>query len=70
LGLGLAGVAEYLDRSLRSEDDVRLALALPVVATIPMIEPPAKSTPRRKLFAGTAGVVLTLAAGAARFVLR
>ena len=52
LGLGLAGVAEYLDRSLRSEDDVRLALALPVLATIPVIEPPAKSTLRRKLFAG------------------
>jgi len=65
VGLGLAVVAEYLDRSLRSEDDVRLALALPVVATIPVIEPPAKSTTGRKLFFGTAGAVLTLAAGAA-----
>ena len=37
IGVGVAGGAEYLDRSLRSEDDVRLALALPVLATIPEI---------------------------------
>ncbi len=36
-GLGLALLFEYLDRSLRSEDDVRVAIGLPVLATVPLI---------------------------------
>ena len=37
VGLGLALLLEYLDRSLRSEDDVRVAIGLPVLATVPFI---------------------------------
>jgi hypothetical protein len=64
VGIALAAGAEYLDRGLRSEDDVRLALALPVLATIPVITP-AKGALRNKLFAGSAAKMLVMAAGAA-----
>lgn len=42
-GLALAFVVEYLDRTMRSEDDVRVALSFPVLATIPMLDPPSRS---------------------------
>jgi uncharacterized protein involved in exopolysaccharide biosynthesis len=35
LGLGLALLLEYRDKSLRSEEDVVFALALPVLALVP-----------------------------------
>ena len=34
-GVAWAAAAEYFDRALRTEEDVRLALNLPVLATIP-----------------------------------
>ena len=37
LGVGLALLLEYLDRTLRSEDDVRVAIGLPVLAAVPLI---------------------------------
>ena len=37
VGLMLAGLFEYFDRTMRSEDDVRSALKLPVLAAIPLI---------------------------------
>jgi polysaccharide chain length determinant protein (PEP-CTERM system associated) len=37
VGLGLAALMEYFDRSMRSEEDVRVALNLSVLATIPVI---------------------------------
>jgi polysaccharide chain length determinant protein (PEP-CTERM system associated) len=66
IGLTCAGTAEYLDRGLHSEDDVRLALALPVVATIPVINPKQMPKKSRRLLARFASaVVLTaVAAGA------
>jgi polysaccharide chain length determinant protein (PEP-CTERM system associated) len=64
LGLGAAVGAEYLDRGLRSEDDVRLALALPVVASIPVIGVKAKAARRWKLLGASAAVVM-LPTGAA-----
>ena len=72
VGLGAAAIAEYLDRGLRSEDDVRLALALPVLATIPVIGGTPKNglMKRWKLLAGSAVVMVAVAAGAAWFVLR
>jgi len=71
IGLGAAAVAVYLDRGLRSEDDVRLALALPVLATIPVIGLKGASSKRWKLMGASAAmVVLTGAAGAAWLVLR
>jgi polysaccharide chain length determinant protein (PEP-CTERM system associated) len=36
-GVALAGTLEYLDRTMRTEDDVRVALNFPVLATIPLI---------------------------------
>jgi uncharacterized protein involved in exopolysaccharide biosynthesis len=36
-GVGIVGLIEYRDASLRSENDVIAALALPVLATIPAI---------------------------------
>jgi len=39
-GLTLVGLLEYLDRRMRSEDDIRVALNLPVLATIPWIHEP------------------------------
>jgi uncharacterized protein involved in exopolysaccharide biosynthesis len=38
VGIVVAGSAEYLDRTMRSEEDVRAALNLPVLATIPSID--------------------------------
>jgi len=35
VGFGLAALLEYRDKSLRSEEDVLLALALPVIALVP-----------------------------------
>ena len=71
IGLGAAAVAEYLDRGLRSEDDVRLALALPVLATIPVIGLKEPSSKRWKVLGASAAmVVMTGAAGAAWLVLR
>jgi polysaccharide chain length determinant protein (PEP-CTERM system associated) len=42
-GFACAGAAEYLDRTLRFEEDVRLALNLPVIATIPVLAEPSRS---------------------------
>ena len=36
-GLGLAGLLEFRDTSLKTEDDVRRCLSLPVLATIPVL---------------------------------
>lgn len=46
VGLGLALVLEYLDRTMRSEDDVKLALNLAVLATVPLIESRTRSWAR------------------------
>jgi polysaccharide chain length determinant protein (PEP-CTERM system associated) len=45
LGLGLAGLLEYLDTTVKSEDDVRMLLNLPVIATIPILDVRAESRP-------------------------
>ena len=37
IGLGLAAAAEYFDKTLRTESDVRAALNLMVLATVPYI---------------------------------
>ena len=37
LGLGLAALLEYRDTSLRTDDDVIAAVALPVLAMIPLM---------------------------------
>ena len=55
VGLAMASTREYFDRTLRSEEDVRMALGLPVLATIPMIEQAAPHGRRFKLISLTAG---------------
>ena len=61
VGLMCAGIAEFLDRGLHSEDDVRLALALPVVATIPVIAPKQMPKKSRRLLARFASAVVLTA---------
>lgn len=70
VGLGVAGGAEYLDRGLRSEDDVRLALALPVLATIPVIGEQPKGSFRRRLMGSAAVLLVAVVATASWLVSR
>jgi polysaccharide chain length determinant protein (PEP-CTERM system associated) len=48
LGLGVTVLLEYLDSSLKTEDDVVQALALPVLAMIPMMTTPIEDQRRQK----------------------
>lgn len=49
LGLGLALLLEYFDRTMRSDEDVRAALSLPVLATVPLIIDVAVFRRRRRI---------------------
>jgi hypothetical protein len=63
-GLGSAAAAEYFDRTLRTEADVRAALNLMVLATVPTMRDGAKATflgLRRRSAALGAGAVTILA---------
>jgi polysaccharide chain length determinant protein (PEP-CTERM system associated) len=66
MGFGCAALAEFFDRTLRNEADVRAALNLMVLATVPVMRDAAQSTRRlrRALAVGTAALVTILAAGA------
>ena len=37
IGLGAAALREYVDQTLKTEDDVRTVLGLPVIATVPVL---------------------------------
>jgi polysaccharide chain length determinant protein (PEP-CTERM system associated) len=69
LGLGLAGLLEYRDTSLKTEDDVVQMLALPVLALIPMMasRPVDSALQRRRVvvISCAATIVLFLSAFAA-----
>lgn len=60
VGLGLAAITEYFDRTLRSEEDVRLVLNFLVLATIPNIQPARASKRRRLIAASAAGAAVVL----------
>jgi polysaccharide chain length determinant protein (PEP-CTERM system associated) len=60
IGLACAAFAEYRDRSLRSEEDVKLVLGLFVLATVPVLEP-APSSGRWGRVAGASTAVVVLA---------
>jgi polysaccharide chain length determinant protein (PEP-CTERM system associated) len=61
IGIGFAGVSEYFDRGLRTEDDVRLVLTTVVLATIPTIQRPSPGVRRRRLAVSlTAGVAAVM----------
>jgi uncharacterized protein involved in exopolysaccharide biosynthesis len=69
IGLALAALMEYLDKTLRSEVDVRAALNLVVLAGIPILQgQPRRSEQRWKVVAISAAVLLVAAAGTAAVV--
>ena len=49
LGLGLVAALEFSDSTLKSEEDIRTVLGLPVIATIPIFEGHAAGGVRRRL---------------------
>ncbi len=65
-GFGAAALREFFDRTLRTEADVRAALNLMVLATVPSIRDAAVATRRwRRNLAAGAGALTVLAVGAA-----
>jgi protein tyrosine kinase modulator len=69
LGLAIAGLLEYRDTSLRTEDDVLAALMLPVVALVPTLwtDAEVKRARRRRLIVGSS-VAVTFVVSAAALV--
>jgi polysaccharide chain length determinant protein (PEP-CTERM system associated) len=67
IGLGMGGLLEYRDTSLRSEDDVLVALALPVVALVPTMTTTFDRVKRkrRRLLVASSGVLVMLLCAAA-----
>lgn len=68
LGLGLAALLEYRDTSLRTETDVVSALALPVLALVPVMETTQgvrRAKRRRLIWSVTGTVTLVMSAMAA-----
>ena len=66
IGIGLAATAEFFDRTLRTEADVRNALNLVVLATVPYMRDSARSARRlRRRLAFGAGATAVLAVSAA-----
>jgi polysaccharide chain length determinant protein (PEP-CTERM system associated) len=62
IGIGLATAAEYFDRTLRTEADVRAALNLMVLATVPYMRDAATTTRRwRRNLALGAGAMTVIA---------
>lgn len=59
-GVAWAAAAEYFDRSLRSEEDVRLVLNFPVLATFPNIRPSSRAKRRRVAGSVSAAAVLLI----------
>lgn len=63
IGLGLVALLEFMDVTLKSEEDVRLVLGLPVIATVPVLadsQIPLEAGRRRSWWpfaAGAGGVV-------------
>jgi uncharacterized protein involved in exopolysaccharide biosynthesis len=63
-GLTLAGLLEYFDRTMRTEEDVRAALNLPVLATIPMIRDKSRLRRGRAAASSTSTAALAVLASA------
>lgn len=66
IGIGFAAAAEYLDRTLRTEADVRAALNLMVLATVPNMRDAAAVTRRlrRRLALSAAGTAVIVVCAA------
>ena len=73
LGLGLTVLLEYLDSSLKTEDDVVQALMLPVLALIPMMasvgDEPRSRKRRALMFSCVAAALVLISAAAAAWKL-
>jgi polysaccharide chain length determinant protein (PEP-CTERM system associated) len=70
LGLGLIVLLEWRDTSLKSDDDVRVALGVPVLALVPLMRTPAEVRRARRwrlAVAGTSALVLLGAVGATAY---
>jgi polysaccharide chain length determinant protein (PEP-CTERM system associated) len=61
-GLAVALLLEYLDRTMRSESDVRAALKVTVLATIPLIEAPRRGRRAARVAAAAAATACFAAA--------
>jgi hypothetical protein len=61
-GLGCAALLEYRDTSVRTEDDVLVALALPVLATVPTMstELERRRRKRHKMWLASSGAVAVM----------
>jgi polysaccharide chain length determinant protein (PEP-CTERM system associated) len=73
LGLGLAALVEYRDTSLRTEEDVVMALALPVVAFVPTMTTIVERMQRKRrkwLLASSAATVLLMTIAALAWKLK
>jgi uncharacterized protein involved in exopolysaccharide biosynthesis len=72
LGLALAALLEYLDTSMRTENDVIVALALPVLALVPYVVDENERRRRRRLAWGltAATTVVTALVACAVWMLR
>jgi uncharacterized protein involved in exopolysaccharide biosynthesis len=62
VGLGFAALMEYRDTSVRTDDDVLVALALPVLATVPTMstELERQRRKRHKLWLASSGAVAVM----------
>jgi len=69
LGLALAGLLEYRDTSLRTEDEIVKMLVLPVVAAIPVLTSTAERRRHRRNLVLTTAASLLVVAGAVTGVL-
>jgi polysaccharide chain length determinant protein (PEP-CTERM system associated) len=68
LGLGIAGLLEYRDTSLRTEEDVLVAVSLPVVALVPTVWTSSErraARRRRLLLIGTSAAATVVFSAAA-----
>jgi hypothetical protein len=73
LGLGLAALLEYRDTSVRSDEDVLVALSLPVLATVPTMSTELERQRRkrhRRLLASSGAIALMLCLAAIAWKLR
>jgi polysaccharide chain length determinant protein (PEP-CTERM system associated) len=73
LGLGLAGLLEYRDTSLRTDDDVLVALALPVLAIVPTMSTELERQRKKRQWrwlASSGAAALLLGTVAAAWIMR
>ncbi len=64
VGFGMAWVREVLDRTLRTTEEVRTALGVPCISTVPMLEPGGRLSP---LFTGISHLGEVVARPMSRF---